>query len=74
MQRPGNDDAHNNGLIYRFSGHSLDTSRLELRRGDTALAIERKPLELLICLLERPGEVVTKEELQDTVWPGRYLS
>ena len=33
--------------------------------------IQRKPLEILACLLAHAGEVVTKDELLDTVWEGR---
>jgi DNA-binding winged helix-turn-helix (wHTH) protein/tetratricopeptide (TPR) repeat protein len=62
------------GLIYRFGDCTLDARTLELAvRGDT-VRLEPKPLDLLVYLLRHAGEVVTKDELQDGVWPGRVLS
>ena len=43
--------------------------RLDLRVGDRPVALEAKPLELLHELLLKAGEVVTKDELLDVVWP-----
>lgn len=61
-------------LRWLFSGFVLDETRLELSRGSRVLAIERKPLEVLLFLLQHSGEVVTKDELLAGVWPGRILS
>jgi serine/threonine protein kinase/DNA-binding winged helix-turn-helix (wHTH) protein len=59
---------------WRFGEAELDESRLELRVRGALVDIERKPLELLMLLLRQPGEVVTKEELNDTLWAGRVVS
>lgn len=61
-------------LRWRFAGLVLDGSTLELTLNSQGVRIEPKPLELLLCLLRHPGEVVTKEELHQGVWPGRILS
>jgi eukaryotic-like serine/threonine-protein kinase len=62
------------GLVYRFGGCALDARTLVLTvRGD-AVRLEPKQLDLLMFLLRHAGEVVTKDELQDGVWPGRVLS
>lgn len=45
-----------------------------MRVGGNAVALERKSLEVLLQLLYRAGEVVTKEELLEAVWPGRIVS
>jgi len=59
---------------WRLAHIELDETTLELRvRGELA-AVERKPLELLMWLLRRPGEVVTKEELFDALWAGRVVT
>lgn len=56
---------------YRFGGAEFDQSRFELRVAGLAVDVQRKPLEILDLLLARAGEVVTKEELLETVWQGR---
>ncbi len=58
------------GNLWTFGGREFDESRLELRVGGAPVDIELKPLEILIELLERSGEVVTKDQLLDAVWPG----
>jgi DNA-binding winged helix-turn-helix (wHTH) protein/serine/threonine protein kinase len=57
------------GRIWRFGGCELDERRRELRVGDTLVDIEVKPLEVLQTLLLHAGEVVTKAELLEAVWP-----
>ena len=58
------------GCLWSFAGRTFDESRLELRVGDQPVEIELKPLEVLLYLLRHAGEVVTKSELLDAVWPG----
>ena len=41
-----------------------------LRRGAETVRLEPKAMELLVALASRPGEVVSREELLSTVWPG----
>lgn len=59
---------------WRFGTLVLDEHTRELQRDGQAVPLERKPLEVLIFLLHRAGEVVTKEELAEAVWPGRILT
>jgi eukaryotic-like serine/threonine-protein kinase len=59
---------------WRFGGAVVDETTLELRVGGVDAELERKPLEVLIYLLEHAGEVCTKDELLASVWPGRILS
>lgn len=70
MSEPGA-DRH---LLYRFGHCQLDTRSLNLTVQDQTVALEPKPLALLLSLLQQAGEVVTKDELHDSVWPGRLLS
>jgi serine/threonine protein kinase/DNA-binding winged helix-turn-helix (wHTH) protein len=56
---------------YRFGTAELDEARFELRIGGVPVEIQRKPLEILACLLAHAGEVVTKDELLELVWEGR---
>jgi predicted ATPase/DNA-binding winged helix-turn-helix (wHTH) protein len=53
---------------YRLCGA---TRRLRDDRGDVRLG--GRALDLLIALLERPGELVGKEELRERVWPGTFV-
>jgi DNA-binding winged helix-turn-helix (wHTH) protein/tetratricopeptide (TPR) repeat protein len=59
---------------WHFAGAVLDERTLELLVNGVDVELERKPLEVLIYLLEHAGEVCTKDELLSGVWPGRILS
>lgn len=56
---------------YRFGAAEFDEARLDLRVGGLRVEIEQRPLQLLVALLRRAGEVVTKDELLNDVWGGR---
>ncbi len=56
--------------VWSFAGRTFVESRLELQVGDQPVELELKPLEVLLYLLRHAGEVVTKNELLDAVWPG----
>ena len=59
---------------WHFGDAVLDGSALELSVAGEQVALEPKALELLLTLLRHPGEVVTKSELLDAVWPGRVVT
>jgi TolB-like protein/DNA-binding winged helix-turn-helix (wHTH) protein/Tfp pilus assembly protein PilF len=52
----------------RFDGFELDLRAGELRRHGVKLRLRGQPLHVLEILLERAGEVVTREELQSQIW------
>jgi DNA-binding winged helix-turn-helix (wHTH) protein/Tfp pilus assembly protein PilF len=54
--------------ILRSGGFELDLHAGELRRQGQVTRLQDKPLQLLVLLLERPGELVTREELQERLW------
>lgn len=56
---------------YRFGAVDFDASRLELFVAGAAAGAERKPLQVLRALLAHVDEVVTKDELIESVWAGR---
>lgn len=61
--------------IWRFAGVRFDERTLEVERADGSVeALERKPNDVLRHLLRHAGEVVTKNELLDQIWPGRYVT
>jgi len=53
-----------------FGEFELDTAAGELYRQGTKLKLQDQPLQILQILLRRPGEVVTREELQQKIWPS----
>lgn len=58
------------GHVWRFAHCEFDELRRELRVGGKVVDVEVKPWEVLHQLLLHAGEVVTKEELLESVWPG----
>lgn len=61
-------------LRWRFANAELDERNHELVVDGAAVALEAKPLAVLLCLLRAEGELVTKEEIFDTVWAGRVVT
>ena len=58
------------GSVIRFGVFELDARSGELRRSGVLLNLQDQPLKVLECLLERPGELVTREALRQRLWPG----
>jgi cholera toxin transcriptional activator len=56
-------------LKYAFDDFEADLKAAELRRGGIRLKLQLQPFQVLIALLEKPGEVVTREELRQRLWP-----
>src|SRR5215831_21134032 len=54
---------------YRFDQYEADVNAAELRRCETRLKLQMQPFQVLLALLERPREVVTREELRLRLWP-----
>ncbi|HUI42898.1 MAG TPA: winged helix-turn-helix domain-containing protein [Terriglobia bacterium] len=54
--------------IIQFDEFELDLGRYELRRGGQALRLEKVPMELLILLAERQGQLATREEIIQKLW------
>jgi eukaryotic-like serine/threonine-protein kinase len=66
---PAGDVAETSGRVWRFADYEFDELGRELRAKGRRVDLESKPLELLLQLLLHAGEVVTKEELLESVWP-----
>jgi TolB-like protein len=54
----------------RVGAYELDLRSRELRDGAPRIRLQGQPFEILRALLERPGDVVTRDELRDRLWPG----
>src|SRR5712692_2514316 len=61
--------AETSGRRWRFADYEFDELGRELRVKGRAVELESKPLDILLQLLLHAGEVVTKEELLESVWP-----
>jgi len=56
--------------FYRFGDFELDLPEESLRRGDERLNINRRTFQVLRLLIERRGEIITKEAFFEAVWGG----
>jgi DNA-binding winged helix-turn-helix (wHTH) protein/Tol biopolymer transport system component len=57
-----------NGRVLQFGAFEFETGTGEIRKHGTRIRLQGKPLQLLQALLDRPGGVVTREELRDRLW------
>jgi len=56
--------------IVRFGEFELDQDAKELRRKGSKIRLQDQPLQILQILLEQPGKLVPREELQRRIWPS----
>ena len=56
-----------------FGTFRLIPERQQLFEGDRRVRLGSRALDILIALVERPGDLVTKNELLDRVWPGIFV-
>ena len=54
--------------IYRFGSFELDLAAYQLRRDGRPVRLERRPMDLLILLVERRGQLVARTEIVDVLW------
>jgi TolB-like protein/DNA-binding winged helix-turn-helix (wHTH) protein/Tfp pilus assembly protein PilF len=60
--------------IYQFEEFTVDARTGELTRAGRRTPLRDQSLQLLLALLERPGELITREELTGRLWPaGTYV-
>ena len=60
----------NGTRMIQFGVFEVDLRAGELRRSGARVKLQEQPFQILALLLERPGEVVTREELQTQLWPA----
>ena len=54
---------------YRFGTFELDAAQGRLSRSGSRVKLQDLPLRLLLLLVERPGEIVTREQVRQRLWP-----
>ena len=58
------------GKKIRFGPFEADLGAGELRKNGRQLRMQEQPFQILVALLERPGEIVTRDELRERLWAG----
>ena len=66
-------DARPQSHLVRFGAFEVDLRTGELRKAGVTLKFHGQPFQVLAMLLERPGDVITREELQKRLWPDTLV-
>jgi cholera toxin transcriptional activator len=56
--------------MYRFGVFEVNSAAGELRKSGVRIRLQEQPFQVLLTLLERPGGIVTREELRQKLWPA----
>src|SRR5882757_4965465 len=64
MERPAESKSK-----YQFGAFTADARSCELRKQGARIKLQERPFQLLLALVERPGDLVTREELRQRLWP-----
>jgi eukaryotic-like serine/threonine-protein kinase len=59
---------------FRLCDWLVEPTLNRIRRGGKVCQLDLKAMDVLLCLAARPGELVTKRELQDAVWQTEFVS
>ncbi|HTI83989.1 MAG TPA: transcriptional regulator, partial [Acetobacteraceae bacterium] len=70
MAGPG---AADSDRMFSFGPFRLDPARHILFEGETQVALGHRALDILIALVARPGELVSKQDLMARVWPNTFV-
>jgi eukaryotic-like serine/threonine-protein kinase len=65
----GKSAVHNGNQTIRFGEFEADLHAGEIRRSGSRIKLQDQPFRVLQILLEHPGDLVTREELQSRIWP-----
>ncbi len=61
-------------MHYSFADFTLDTAARELRRGSAIVPVEPKVFDMLVHLITHRDRIISKDELVDEIWQGRFVS
>ena len=69
---------HASGLLLlpdlvQFGSYQIDRRTGEVRKNNIRIRLSRQPFEVLRLLLERPGEIVTREEIRQRLWSNNVF-
>ena len=60
--------------VFRIDGYVIDTNQRLILAAGSEVEIQTRAFDVLVYLLENRDRAVSKEELQDAVWPGQFIS
>ena len=59
--------------VYRFDRFELEPAERRLREDGRMVPLERRPMDLLVLLVQRHGHLVRRDEIVETLWPQRVI-
>jgi TolB-like protein/DNA-binding winged helix-turn-helix (wHTH) protein len=59
--------------VFRFRDFELDLAAYQLRHNGRPVRLERRPMELLVLLVSRHGQLVTREDIVERLWSGKVV-
>ena len=60
-------------MAIRFGAYELDQDAMELRKDGAPIRLQEQPFRVLALLAERPGQIVTREELREQIWGNTFV-
>ena len=60
----------NEVTILQVGAFEFDLKAAELRKNDIRIPLQEQVFQLLLVLVQRPGELITREEIRKTLWPN----
>jgi eukaryotic-like serine/threonine-protein kinase len=69
LSNSGEPQVGNGARMIRFGAFEADLHSGEVRKSGSRIKLQDQPFKVLQILLERPGDLVTREELQSRIWP-----
>jgi eukaryotic-like serine/threonine-protein kinase len=70
LSRGGESNGSNGNRTVRFGAFEADLHSGEVRKSGSRIKLQEQPFKVLQILLEHPGDVVTRDELQSRIWPA----
>ena len=61
------------GDVYRFGGWTVEPHLNRISQGGTEVHLEPLAMDILVYLLDRPGQTISVDTLLDAAWPGRVV-
>ncbi|MGA8593473.1 MAG: winged helix-turn-helix domain-containing protein [Bryobacteraceae bacterium] len=55
--------------VFQFGAYEINPNARELRKHGVKMKLQDQPLQILLLLLEHPGEIVNREQIQQRLWP-----
>ncbi len=65
--------AHENNKIIEFNGLKLNVKKHHCEYNDKTIELTRKQFDLLCLLMQKPSEIITREEILNSVWGYEYI-